>query len=120
MLKKLKALLLSEMGTQVVVGGTLGVILVVAAYLLAGPVWGTVITLLVAWEFWTLRNKWPGDTISEIIRKWARAGMFVPLGFGLMTGWAVESGSLGSRWLILVAGILLGHWFWPMGEDRGD
>lgn len=50
---------------------------------------------LVAYEGWTLVNRTKADTLSERIRKAARSKIY----------------------LTFFAGLLCGHWFWPL-DDR--
>lgn len=51
---------------------------------------------LVVWEGWTLLNKTEGDTISERVRKASKDRMY----------------------LTFFAGLLCGHWFWPLDEKK--
>lgn len=53
---------------------------------------------LILWEGWTLFNKDKSDTISERIRKGARKRIY----------------------LTFFAGLLCGHWFWPLDEDQTE
>ncbi len=50
---------------------------------------------LVLWEGYTLLNKEKADTISERIRNAGRKKIY----------------------LTFFAGLLCGHWFWPLGES---
>lgn len=56
----------------------------------------TAIIALLGLEAWTLVNDTKDDTISEVIQSYAK------------------------RWPILsvLAGILIGHWFWPLSTRR--
>jgi len=53
--------------TKLFVAGTLGIVLIVLGFQLAGWIGGTILCVLGAWEAWALLNKIPNDTISEII-----------------------------------------------------
>jgi hypothetical protein len=96
-----------------VVGGVLGVSIVLTAFALTGPYWGTFCLLLAAWEGWTLVNRYRADTISETVWEFAARPMFVLL-FGIAFGWAAGSGYLGESRVVgraFAIGFLYGHFF---------
>lgn len=96
--------------TKYVVGGLIGLALVGVAYYVSGPLWGTLFTLLLIYEGWTLINKYPNDTISEIV--WILAQKpFIPWLFGVATGWALATGFIENHILIAALLFLQGHFF---------
>ncbi len=105
--------------TKLVVGGAIGVALLAAAFTLAGLKWGFVLCVLLAYEGWTLVNKYPNDTISEIVWTFAKRPM-VPWVFGVASGWAISSGFIPATkdGLFLCAALffLQGHFFFQRFE----
>jgi len=96
--------------TQIFVGALIGVALLIVAFKVAGLWGGLFLSALLAWESWTLVNKYPHDTISEIIWGFADRPM-VPFIFGAGFSWGIESKFLASPWLIASLGFLMGHFF---------
>jgi hypothetical protein len=45
---------------------------------------------LIGWDIWLAVDDKPGNTISEIIRRYSRKYLFIPVAIG----------------------VLIGHWFW--------
>ncbi len=96
--------------TKYVVLGLATLAGIALAYSLGGPLVGTLLSVILIYEGWTLRNKYESDTISEVL--WALAERpLVPWVAGLATAWAIESGVLVDPWAVLVVGFLQGH-FW--------
>lgn len=102
--------------TQLVVGGVIGAALVAAAWYIVGWPWFLAVAALLAYEGWTLVNRFPNDTISEIIWGFARRPM-VPFMFGAAFGWGLTSGFLGNLWLVAALGFLMGHFFFQRHEE---
>lgn len=107
---------LKKSPTQIVVGAIIGTALLVVAFNIAGLWGGLALAALLAYEGWTLVNKFPNDTISEIIWGFAERPM-VPFIFGAAYAWAIESKNLDNPWLIAAFGFLLGHFFF---QRQGD
>jgi len=103
--------------TQIVVGGLIGVALTLVAYAVAGPLYGTLLLALLAYEAWTLINEFPNDTISEIIWTFSERPM-VPFIFGAGFAWGIQAGALSNPWLIAALGFLCGHFFFQRQEDK--
>ena len=102
--------------TPIVVSLIIGIALFITAFQAAGWKGGLVLSVILAYEGWTLINQFPNDTISEIIWKLSSRPM-VPWLFGVGTGWAITSGHLANVWLILAAGFLQGHFFFQEVKD---
>jgi len=96
--------------TQKVVLGIMGAAILVMAWSLLPIWWAIGVTAILAYEGWTLINKYENDTISEIL--WGLSTRpIVPWLFGVATGWALATGYVSDPWLILALGFLQGH-FW--------
>jgi hypothetical protein len=110
----------SKSPTQKVVLGIMGLALVIMAFKLAGPLWGLGLTVILAYEGWTLMNDYKNDTISEIL--WGLSTRpIVPWLFGVATGWALTSGFVSDVWLVLALGFLQGHfWFQQHKAKNGN
>ena len=54
--------------------------------------------LLISWDIWVYLEPTPGDTISEVLLKYARPHPVIPFAFG----------------------VLMGHLFWPQRERADD
>ena len=61
-------------------------------------IWGILVAIvsLLGLELWTLTNNDDEDTISEVIQNQSRKWIFIPF----------------------LAGFLMGHWFWPINNDK--
>jgi hypothetical protein len=101
--------------TNLVVGLVLGAALLATTFYLAGPKVGAVLSALLLYEGYTLVDVYAANTISESIWRLASRPL-LPLVFGLGIGWGVTAGVLTEPWLVLAAGILLGHFFWQRQE----
>ncbi len=96
--------------TKYVVGGVIGLGLCAMIFAVMDWRWGVVALVLLVYEGWTLVNKFPNDTISEILQQLAERPM-IPWIFGVATGWAIESGYVHNPWLIAGLLFLQGHFF---------
>src|SRR5262245_31612965 len=94
---------------NLVVGGLIGVALLYLAYAWAGWKWGTILTLLGAYEGWAISNRYSRDTLSEAIWRFAQRP-FIPWAFGCVTG----------TWLIVLAQQLSGLEARPFRETYAD
>jgi hypothetical protein len=97
--------------TRYVVSGAIAIGLLVAAYVVFGPIWGLVVIGAGIYEAWTLVNRWPHDTISEIVWELAERPL-VPFMFGIVTGWMFTTGIFSNPFATLSWGFLMGHFFW--------
>ena len=100
--------------TLLLVGGIMAVGIVLAAYVLTGPRWGTALLFLASYEAWSLVNSYRDDTISEAIWIYASRPL-VPLLFGLGAGVGIGTGYLGDRVDVargFAIGMCVGHFFW--------
>lgn len=111
--------------TPLVVGGVMFIALVVVAYELAGLRAGGALVLLLTYEGWTLVNRYPQDTISEIMWMLSVRPM-VPWLFGVATGaWLMHLSHqprIDPRqlWLALAFGFLEGHFFFQAQRNQED
>jgi hypothetical protein len=108
---------LKQSPTQILVGSIIGLALCVAAWYAAGPEIAAILVGLLIYEGWTLVNKFPKDTISEIIWGLAERPM-VPFIFGVGCGWLLfESPFAGEHaFFIMAVGFLMGHFFFQRNE----
>lgn len=102
--------------TRGVVGGILGGGLVWSVIYLTGWRWGLALTVLLAYEGWTLANDQPRDTISEIVRDFSRRQLLVPFLFGLAYGVGLATGFLRDPYVAGGIGLVLGHFFFTFDE----
>jgi hypothetical protein len=105
--------------TKYVVGAVIGIPMVIMAWYILGFPWALVPIALLLYESWTLVNKYPNDTISEIIWQFAKRPM-VPFLFGCAFGWALTTELLGNAWLIAAVAFLMGHFFFQRHEDGNN
>lgn len=112
--------------TLLFVGSIIAIAIVVAAYALTGPRWGTFCLVIALYEAWTLVNSYREDTISEAIWQYAKRPL-VPLLFGITLGWGAGSGYLGDPQTVgraFAIGLLFGHFFFTPqqadGQRKGD
>lgn len=101
--------------TNLVIGLVLGAGLLGLTFYLAGAKVGAVLSALLLYEGYTLVDAYQANTISESIWR-AASRPLLPWVFGLGTGWAVTSGAVQEPWLVLVAGLIMGHFFWQRQE----
>jgi len=109
------------MGAQVtrgVVGATIGLALVWTVFYLTGVWWGAALAVLLVYEGWTLINRNPQDTISEIVRAFARRQLLLPWLSGLATGVGVATGYVSNPYVIVGIALLQGHFFFTLDEDK--
>lgn len=100
----------SESPTKYVVSGVIGLALVAVAFSIMSREWAAIALVLLLYEGWTLVNKYPNDTISEILWILSERPM-VPWIFGIGSGWALSSGFVDNHWLIAALFFLQGHFF---------
>jgi hypothetical protein len=101
---------IEESPTKYVVLGVMGLALTAVIFSVMEWRWGLLTLGLLIYETWTLVNRYPGDTISEII--WALSVKpLVPWLFGIGTGWAISSGFVENHYLIAGLLFLQGHFF---------
>lgn len=109
--------------TQIVVGTLIGLVLCVVFYNLLGWKLALGACGLLLYEAYTLINRFPEDTISEIIWVFSKRPM-VPWLFGLGTAYAIASGLLPatqeSLWISLALGFLSGHFFFQRHEESNN
>ena len=105
--------------TYYVVGGIIGAVLMIVAFSVAGWKAGIALSLVLAYEGWTLVNKYKNDTISEIIWEWAERPM-VPWIFGVGCGWALATGFVSDPYLIGAIFFLMGHFFFQAHRPKKD
>lgn len=99
--------------TLVVVGLFITAIIVLFAFAVLGPYWGSFTLAAAIFEGWTLVNKYKEDTISEAFWFFANRPI-VPLLFGILIGIGIGSGYLGEPRVVARAfaiGLLYGHFF---------
>jgi len=100
--------------TLLLVGAVIAVAIIIAAYALTGPRWGTFCLVLALYEGWTLINQYREDTISEAVWILARRPL-TGLLFGVAVGWGAGSGYLGDPVVVgraFAIGMVFGHFFW--------
>lgn len=111
---------MKESPTKLVLGLTAMVAILAAIIALFGVRYGALFGAYLAYEFWTLYNKYPGDTISEIVWKFRKRSI-LPLMVGLSAGVAIALGWLGAPTAVgrgLLLGGLLAHFFWPPEQSE--
>jgi hypothetical protein len=108
----------SVRSTRDVVGAIMGMGLVWAAFFLTGLRWGLALAALLVYEGWTLANRTPHDTISEIIRAFARRQLLVPWLFGVSFGIGVATGYIHDPYVIAALALLQGHFFFTLDEVK--
>ncbi len=104
--------------TRDVVGAVIGAGLVWASFYLTDWKWGLALTALLAYEGWTLANGEPRDTISEIVRAFARRQLLIPWLFGFAFGIGITSGFMRDPYLIAAFAMLQGHFFFTLDENK--
>ena len=107
--------------TQLILGGAALIGLISVLWLLELPLlWLGIAIFFLVLEFWTLVNKFPNDTISEVIWKYRKRSI-VPLGVGIAIGAATASGVLGDPRTVGIGigiGGLAAHFFFvPETEE---
>ncbi len=109
---------MSQQLTRELVGAVIGAGLIWMVFYLTGWYWGIALTGLLAYEGWTLANREPGDTISEIVRMFARRQLLIPWLFGASFGIGVASGFLHDPYIIAALALLQGHFFFTLDEQK--
>ncbi len=97
--------------THLMVGGTIGLPLAALAFLSLGAVGGSIATLFLVWEAWTLVNKIPKDTITEIVQEYSSHLHLIPWLFGFGTAWAIATDNIPNPYAIAGLLMLQGHFF---------
>ena len=101
--------------TRVVVASAIGLSLLAFAYYVLGPWAAGLVLLVMLYEGWTLVNRYPNDTISEIMWELAARPM-VPFVFGILSGWALGHGAVVNAYAIAAWFFLMGHFFFQKYE----
>lgn len=96
--------------TKYVVTGLIGLALCAVFFAIMDWRASLLCSVLLAYEAWTLVNKYPNDTISDILWILSERPM-VPWLFGVGSGWAIGTGYLTNPWLIAGLFFLQGHFF---------
>jgi hypothetical protein len=76
-------------------------------------------TVLLAYEGWTLTNRWPGDTLSEAVWFLSRRPM-IPWIFGVASGWALAAGVFPNAYTVATWFFLQGHFFFQAYREEGE
>ncbi len=97
--------------THTVVGVTIGLPLVALAFLTLPKIWALAASFYLFYEGWTIVNKTKRDTITEVVREYARKTEFVPWFFGFGTAYLLESKNLVNPYAIGALLYLQGHLF---------
>lgn len=97
--------------TRYVVGGVMAVAILLAVYAALDLRLGLVAIAFGLYETWTLVNRYPNDTISEIVWQLAERPL-VPYLFGCATGWMLGAGLFENHYVAAAWGLLMGHLFW--------
>lgn len=105
---------MSARTTQAFVGLVLAVAGVWSLFMLTTGWWPWVLLVILGFEGWTIFNRTPADTISEIIWQLAERPI-LPLLSGVAVGHFIPTEEL---WVVGL-GVLLGHFFWQRHEVRG-
>lgn len=101
--------------TEVFVCGLIGVVLMYVLWRVVDPITALVVGGIVGFEAWTLVNKRPNDTISEIIWRLRRRSL-VPFLFGCASIAMIALGWFGPwREAVRCAAwfMVMGHFFFP-------
>jgi hypothetical protein len=109
--------------SNIVVGATMGLALLLVTYSILGPFYGSLAAGYLIYEAYTLMNRHPDDTLSESVWRLS-VRPIVPLVFGLAAGWGLGSGFLKDPAAGFAFGILYGHFFFqrqpsPPAGERG-
>jgi hypothetical protein len=97
--------------SRMVVGSAIGIIMMVYAYAIYGPVGCAICTAIALYEGWTLINKYEHDTITETIQSFAAQTALVPLMFGVAIDDLYHRGYLAQPWQLAIVVFLMGHFF---------
>lgn len=100
------------------------VVIAAMAALLMAVIWAIVpnrnarivLALFLAYEAWTLCNRFANDTLSEAIWQLS-ARPNVPFLFGCAFTWAVENDWLANPWLLAAVAYLMGHFFFQAQRE---
>ncbi len=103
--------------TNLVVFGGLALSCILGAFYLVGVYWGILVSLILAYEFYTFINPFPQDTLSEVIVQVSEEHPYLPVLICLALGYAIGKGVFGDPEDVLrgvVLGALVGHWWWRL------
>lgn len=89
----------------------MAIALLLAIYASLGFHFGLLACAFGVYEGWTLINRYPNDTISEIVWQMAERPL-VPFLFGATTGWLLGTGAFHNTFVAVAWGGLMGHFFW--------
>lgn len=105
--------------TWIVVGGVIGSTLIAFIWVVLNPAWAVAASVLLAYEGWTLKNKYEHDTISEVMWVLARRPM-VPFIFGAGVTALICHGvivpTINGLYVAVAVGFLMGHFFFQRAE----
>jgi hypothetical protein len=106
--------------TWLVVGGLIGAALIGVIWLLMSPLYAAGTTAVLAYEGWTLRNRFKNDTISEVIWVLAKRPL-IPFIFGAGFVATIAHGiikpTIEGLYISGAIGFLMGHFFFQRHED---
>ncbi len=107
--------------TWLVVGGVIGAALIAFLWLVLSPWWAIGASILLAYEGWTLKNKYEHDTISEVVWVLAKRPM-VPFIFGAgvvaLICHGVIQPTVSGLYVAIAVGFLMGHFFFQRAGDE--
>lgn len=93
------------------IGAVVGLLVYIWTFLPFG--WAIAATLAAAWEAFSLVDRVPNNTISEIVWKASDRYSLVPWAGGLLTGLAIGSGYMHDPYVIAPVLLLEGHFWFP-------
>lgn len=97
--------------TRYVVGGFIAIALLLAMYASLGLHLGLIAGAFGVYEAWTLVNRYPNDTISEIVWQLAAERPLVPFLFGTLSAWLVMTNTLPNMVAVAAWFFLMSHFF---------
>lgn len=107
--------------TWIVVGGAIGLALIAFLWLVLSPAWAIGMSILLAYEGWTLKNQYANDTISEVVWQLAKRPM-VPFIFGAGVVALICHGvirpTINGLYVATAVGFLMGHFFFQRQGDE--
>jgi len=99
--------------SEIIVGSTVGAFFLYISWMVLPLAWlRWVGAAMLAYEGWTLINRWTDDTLSEALVRLDERQPLIRLTFGIAVGWAWGLKMLDP--LSTIVGLLLGHWFFRM------
>ena len=112
--------MLSARLTSLVVAVAMGIGLVWAVTALAGWQWGAATFVGLVYEGWAISNASKHDTISDIIRAFARKQLLTPWLFGFAFGIALATDAITNPYVIASLAVLQGHFFFTLDEKQEE